>query len=71
MLEVSQVSYCPNVCGNANCARGTLTIRRKFVNKTGQTVTVLRFRIVNVTTLNSPNATRGRHQLPYADAVTS
>jgi hypothetical protein len=34
---------------------GTLTIRRKFTNKTGQPVTALRFRIVDMTTLNSPS----------------
>jgi hypothetical protein len=38
-----------------NGALGTLVIRRKFTNKTGQTVTRLRFRIVDVTTLNTPN----------------
>jgi len=38
----------------SNGALGTLTIRRKFTNKTGQTVTRLRFRIVDITTLNSP-----------------
>jgi subtilisin family serine protease len=43
-----------NVCGNSNCALGTLTIRRKFTNKTGQSVTRLRFRVVDITTLNSP-----------------
>ncbi|HYX41469.1 MAG TPA: hypothetical protein VE821_07220, partial [Pyrinomonadaceae bacterium] len=46
----------PNICGGANCALGTLTIRRKFTNKTGQTVTALRFRIVDITTLNTPNS---------------
>src|SRR5205085_3582529 len=49
----------PNVCngGNApsNCTLGTLTIRRRFVNNTGATVTALRFRVVDVTTLNTPN----------------
>ena len=45
-----------NVCGNADtCAQGTLTIRRKFTNKTGAPVTALRFRIVDITTLNTPN----------------
>ena len=45
-----------NVCGNPNtCAEGTLDIRRRFKNSTGQPVTKLRFRIVDVTTLNTPN----------------
>ena len=33
---------------------GTLTIRRRFTNDTGQTVTRLRFRVVDITTLNTP-----------------
>jgi hypothetical protein len=36
-----------------NAAFGTLSIRRKFTNRTGQTITQLRFRAVNVSTLNS------------------
>ena len=36
----------------ANQSFGTLTIRRVFTNKTGQPVTRLRFRIVDVTTLD-------------------
>ena len=38
-----------------NGPQGTLTIRRKFTNKTGQPVTTLRFRIVDLTTTNTPN----------------
>lgn len=37
-----------------NAAFGTLLIRRRITNKTGQTITRLRFRAVNITTLNSP-----------------
>ena len=33
---------------------GTFTIRRRYTNRTGQPVTRLRFRIVDITTLNSP-----------------
>jgi hypothetical protein len=36
---------------------GTLTIRRRFTNRTGQSVTRLRFRAVNISTLNSPGFT--------------
>jgi hypothetical protein len=36
-------------------AFGTLDIRRKFTNTTGGPVTKLRFRVVDVTTTNSPN----------------
>ena len=38
-----------------NGAQGTLTIRRKFKNSTGAPVTLLRFRVVDITTLNTPN----------------
>jgi hypothetical protein len=33
---------------------GTLTLRRRFTNNTGATITRLRFKIVDITTLNSP-----------------
>ncbi|HJR09306.1 MAG TPA: hypothetical protein VJ842_18750 [Pyrinomonadaceae bacterium] len=37
-----------------NGAFGTLSIRRRFTNATGQTLTRLRFRAVNMTTLGTP-----------------
>jgi predicted extracellular nuclease len=37
-----------------NAQRGTLSFRRKFTNTTQQNVTRLRFRVVDITTLNSP-----------------
>jgi Carboxypeptidase regulatory-like domain len=43
----------PNSCGGANCALGTLTIRRRFTNSTGQSITRLRFRIVDITTMGN------------------
>src|SRR5207249_1508927 len=36
-------------------ALGTLDIRRKFTNMTGQAITALRFRIVDITTTGTPN----------------
>lgn len=49
----------PDLCngGNApsNCTFGTLEIRRRFHNNTGFPVTALRFRVVDLTTLNTPN----------------
>jgi len=39
---------------------GTLVIRRRFTNNTGQTVTRLRFRIMDMTTLNSAGAGPGQ-----------
>ncbi|PYS87950.1 MAG: hypothetical protein DMF64_21805 [Acidobacteria bacterium] len=39
----------PNAAG-ANAAQGTLDLRRTFTNSTGQTITRLRFRLVNITT---------------------
>lgn len=61
----------PNGCGGPNCALGTLVIRRKFTNRTGQAVTALRFRIVDVTTLNSPGygANNGQADLRALDSV--
>ncbi|MGI9108194.1 MAG: PQQ-dependent sugar dehydrogenase [Pyrinomonadaceae bacterium] len=38
----------------ANGQFGTFTIRRRFTNKTGQTLTALRFRLTSITTLGSP-----------------
>jgi hypothetical protein len=39
-----------------NKAFGTLTLRRKFTNNTGQPVTRLRFRVIDITTLNTGGA---------------
>ncbi|HEX8473962.1 MAG TPA: lamin tail domain-containing protein [Pyrinomonadaceae bacterium] len=46
----------------ANGANGILFIRRTFTNNTGTTVTRLRFRAVDMTTLNSPNVHGGLAQ---------
>jgi alpha-amylase len=60
----------PNVCGNPNtCAQGTLTIRRKFKNSTGAPVSRLRFRIVDITTLNTPNPGGAQADLRALDSV--
>ena len=56
----------PNSCGGPNCALGTLTIRRRFTNNTGQGVTKLRFRIVDVTTLG--NIVAGQADLRALDS---
>ncbi len=45
-----------------NGAQGTLSIRRTFTNRTNGSVTALRFRIVDITTLNSPGYTPGGPQ---------
>ncbi len=39
-----------------NGAQGTLELRRRFKNSTGAPLTQLRFRVVDITTLNTPNA---------------
>ncbi len=57
----------PNSCGGANCALGTLTIRRRFTNNTGQSVTKLRFRIVDITTLG--NIVAGQADLRALDSL--
>jgi subtilisin-like proprotein convertase family protein len=48
----TQRASCPS-CDNTKSNAGTLEIRRTFVNNTGASVTRLRFRIVDVTTLNN------------------
>ncbi|HEV7904120.1 MAG TPA: Ig-like domain-containing protein [Pyrinomonadaceae bacterium] len=45
-----------------NGAFGTLKIRRKFTNTTTENVTRLRFRVVDITTLNSPGYAPGNSQ---------
>jgi endonuclease G len=45
-----------------NYSLGTLSVRRSFVNNTGQNVTQLRFRVIDITTLNSPGYTLGGPQ---------
>jgi hypothetical protein len=45
-----------------NSTFGTLTIRRRFTNNTAGNITRLRFRIIDITTLNSPNVSGGAQQ---------
>jgi len=59
--------------GGVNRQLGTLTIRRRYTNNTGGTITKLRFRAVDFTTLNSPNVSGGVGQadLRLLDATGS
>ena len=71
-IKASQIDSCAGAgtCQNrlrvgtpvANGAYGTLKIRRKFTNLTGGMVTRLRFRVVDMTTLNSPGYAPGNGQ---------
>jgi hypothetical protein len=45
-----------------NAAAGTMSIRRTVTNNTGANVTRLRFRITDITTLNTPGYTPGGPQ---------
>jgi hypothetical protein len=45
-----------------NAPQGTLLIRRRWTNKTGAALTRLRFRVVDITTLNSPGYAPGNGQ---------
>jgi Calx-beta domain len=64
LIDPSQASTAPpnrirdTTSGGAGTATafGTLDIRRKFTNTTGGMVTALRFRVVDITTTNSPVA---------------
>ena len=44
----------PNFVRSGSGNSGTLTIRRKFTNNTGANVNQLRFRVIDITTFNSP-----------------
>jgi hypothetical protein len=52
-----------------NGAQGTLVIRRKFTNKTGLPVSRLRFRIIDITTLNTPNPGGQQADLRALDSI--
>jgi len=45
-----------------NSAWGTMTIRRRYTNNTGQSVSRLRFRVTDISTLNSPGYVAGGTQ---------
>jgi hypothetical protein len=61
LIDPSQASTAPpnrvrdTTPGTGATAQGTLDIRRKFTNTTGGAISALRFRIVDVTTTNTPN----------------
>lgn len=60
LIDPSQASSAPpnrvrdTTPGSGATALGTLDIRRKFTNSTGAPVTRLRFRVVDITTSNTP-----------------
>jgi hypothetical protein len=55
-------SVAPNRQRNGSGNSGTLAFRRSFTNYTGHTVTRLRFRVVDITTLGSPGGGVGSGQ---------
>lgn len=59
----------PNFEPNANL--GTLRIRRRFTNSTGASVTRLRFRVVDITTLGNENSCGGAGPCADVRALTS
>ena len=71
-IKASNIDTCTGagICENRrrigtpvpNGAYGTLKIRRKFTNTTVENVTRLRFRVVDITTLNSPGYVLGNSQ---------
>jgi uncharacterized repeat protein (TIGR01451 family) len=48
---------------------GTLSLRRRFTNNTGQTVTRLRFRVTDLTTLNSKQVFASQAEVRVLDAT--
>src|SRR4030095_991361 len=70
------VSFPPGVATSArsltavtNGTLGTLSLRRRFTNLTGQSVNKLRFRVTDVTTLNSPTIYSPQAQVRVLNAV--
>ena len=55
--------------GVTNGTKGTLTIRRTFINNTGSPITRLRFRIADMTTLPSPPGTADLRALTSTGAT--
>jgi WD40 repeat protein/cell division septation protein DedD len=49
-------------CVGTNALLGTLSLRRRFTNNSNQTLTTLRFRVTDITTLNSPGYALGGPQ---------
>jgi hypothetical protein len=71
-------SSAPNreVCGTTSCkgtnaAAGTMIIRRKFTNQTGLIIKRLRFRVIDITTLNSPGYSPGGTQADLRELVST
>ena len=60
LIDIGQLASAPpnrvrdTTPGSGATAFGTLDIRRKFTNNTGQTINALRFRVVDITTTNTP-----------------
>ena len=61
----------PNACGEPNCLMGTLDIRRQFKNNTGQPVTRLRFRVVDITSAPAPSGTADLRVLTSSDLTVN
>jgi hypothetical protein len=75
LIEPQQLTTAPpnrvrDLTPVTNGAQGTLSLRRRFTNTTGQTVTRLRFRIVDVTTLNTPNPGGAQADVRLLDSPT-
>lgn len=54
-----------------NSAFGTMTIRRSITNNTATTITRLRFRVIQITTLNSPVVVSSQAQLRVLNSGSS
>ena len=65
----------PNVCNGgvapSNCTLGTMTIRRSVTNNTAAPITRLRFRVIDITTLNSPVVVASQAQLRVLNSDSS
>lgn len=71
LVEPGQPSSAPpNRVRTGSGNSGTLSIRRSFTNNTDEAITYLAFRVVDITTLNSPNVA-GAQQQAQLRLVTS
>ncbi|HEX8335155.1 MAG TPA: lamin tail domain-containing protein [Pyrinomonadaceae bacterium] len=65
----------PNVCNGgaapSNCTFGTMTVRRSVTNNTATPLTRLRFRVYEITTLNSPVVVSSQAQLRVLNSGSS
>ena len=64
-------SYVDSLSGTGTYTLGTLVVRRRFTNNTGQSLTRLRYRIVDITAFPSPAGTADMRAISSANVTVS